>query len=93
MPITLANAILRLNYRVDVFVVAAVLPLAEVGKYSVAVAVGEVLWEVSRSLITGAYPHDRRGSDAGVGPRDDALLPPLRAAAPRRAASSRPRAA
>ena len=55
MPITLANTILRLNYRVDVFVVAAVLPLAEVGKYSVAVAVGEVLWEVSRSLITGAY--------------------------------------
>jgi O-antigen/teichoic acid export membrane protein len=31
------------------------LPLADVGKYSVAVAVGEVLWEVSRSLITGAY--------------------------------------
>lgn len=55
MPITLANTILRLNYRVDVFVVAALLPLAEVGKYSVAVAVGEVLWEVSRSLITGAY--------------------------------------
>jgi O-antigen/teichoic acid export membrane protein len=55
MPITLANTILRLNYRVDVFVVAALLPLSEVGKYSVAVAVGEVLWEVSRSLITGAY--------------------------------------
>jgi O-antigen/teichoic acid export membrane protein len=55
MPITLANTILRLNYRVDVFVVAALLPLADVGKYSVAVAVGEVLWEVSRSLITGAY--------------------------------------
>ena len=56
MPITLANTILRLNYRVDVFVVAALLPLADVGKYSVAVAAGEVLWEVSRSLITGAYP-------------------------------------
>jgi len=55
MPITVANTILRLNYRVDVFVVAALLTLSDVGKYSVAVAVGEVLWEVSRSLITGAY--------------------------------------
>jgi O-antigen/teichoic acid export membrane protein len=55
-PITLANVVLRLNYRVDVFVVAAMLPLAEVGKYSIAVAAGEVLWETSRALITGAYP-------------------------------------
>lgn len=55
LPITLANTILRLNYRVDVFVVAALLPLADVGKYSIAVALGEVLWEISRSLITGAY--------------------------------------
>jgi O-antigen/teichoic acid export membrane protein len=55
LPVTFANTILRLNYRVDVFVVAALLPLADVGTYSIAVAVGEVLWELSRALVTGAY--------------------------------------
>jgi len=55
IPVSLGNTILRLNYRVDVFVVAALLPLASVGVYSVAVAVGEMLWEVSRAMIAGAY--------------------------------------
>ena len=81
MPITLANTVLRLNYRVDVFVVAALLPLSSVGKYSVAVAVGEVLWEVSRSLITGAYPTIAGAPLNGVRARDDARIPPLRAPA------------
>lgn len=55
IPVSLGNTILRLNYRVDVFVVAALMPLSSVGVYSVAVAIGEMLWEVSRALIAGVY--------------------------------------
>ena len=54
-PFSLANGLQKLNYRVDVFVVAAYLPLASVGAYSVAVATGEALWQLSRAITTGAY--------------------------------------
>lgn len=54
-PVSLANGIALLNYRVDVIVVAALLPVAEVGRYSVAVAIGESLLILSRALGTGSY--------------------------------------
>ena len=54
-PFSVANGVAQLNYRVDVFVVAAMLPLADVGQYSVAIALGEALWQVSRAIVTGAY--------------------------------------
>jgi O-antigen/teichoic acid export membrane protein len=54
-PVSLGNGIARLNYRIDLIVVAALLPLAQVGRYSVAIAFGEVLWLLSRAVMTGAY--------------------------------------
>jgi O-antigen/teichoic acid export membrane protein len=54
-PVSLGNGIARLNYRIDLIVVAVLLPLAQVGRYSVAVAFGEVLWLLSRAVMTGAY--------------------------------------
>jgi O-antigen/teichoic acid export membrane protein len=54
-PVSLGNGIARLNYRIDLIVVAALLPLAQVGLYSVAIAIGEVLWLLSRAVTTGAY--------------------------------------
>jgi O-antigen/teichoic acid export membrane protein len=65
-PVSLGNGIARINYRIDLIVVAALLPLAQVGRYSVAIAVGEVLWLLSRAVMTGAYativshPNDER---------------------------------
>ena len=53
--VSVGNGIAQLNYRIDLLVVAALLPLAEVGRYSVALALGEVLWLLSRSVMTGAY--------------------------------------
>ncbi|HEY5319841.1 MAG TPA: polysaccharide biosynthesis C-terminal domain-containing protein, partial [Galbitalea sp.] len=55
LPFSLANGIAQLNYRVDVYVVAVLLPLAQVGRYSVAIAMGEALWQLSRAVATGAY--------------------------------------
>jgi O-antigen/teichoic acid export membrane protein len=54
-PVSLGNGIARINYRIDLIVVAALLPLAQVGRYSVAIAFGEVLWLLSRAVMTGAY--------------------------------------
>jgi O-antigen/teichoic acid export membrane protein len=53
--VSLANAIARLGYRVDLFVVAALLSVADVGRYSVAIAIAEALWQVSRAAGTGVY--------------------------------------
>ncbi len=55
MPVSLANGVQLLNYRVDLLVVTALLPLAAVGRYSVAIAMGESLLILSRSLTAGAF--------------------------------------
>ena len=69
LPVSLANGLAQLNYRVDVFVVAVMLPLTQVGRYSVAIAMGEALWQVSRAAVTGAY-----APIIGVSNRDSAAL-------------------
>jgi O-antigen/teichoic acid export membrane protein len=55
LPVSAANAIQLLNYRVDLLVVTAMLALAQVGRYSVAIAMGESLLILSRSLVSGAF--------------------------------------
>jgi O-antigen/teichoic acid export membrane protein len=62
-PFSLANGVAWFNYRIDVFVVAVMLPLSQVGLYSVALAMGEALWQVSRAVVTGAYSPLIRSSD------------------------------
>ena len=55
LPVCLANAIQLLNYRIDLIVVTALLPLSDVGLYSIAIGMAEGLLILSRSLGTGAY--------------------------------------
>jgi O-antigen/teichoic acid export membrane protein len=55
IPVSLANGIAKLSYRLDLIIVAALLTVADVGRYSVAVAAGESLLLLSRAAITGAY--------------------------------------
>ena len=55
LPVSAANAAGLIGYRMDLIVVAAFLPVADVGRYSVAMAAGEALFLVSRSVLTGAY--------------------------------------
>jgi O-antigen/teichoic acid export membrane protein len=45
----------RLNYRVTTIVVATMLPLGDVGRFSVAVTGAETLWQLSRAVLTAAY--------------------------------------
>jgi O-antigen/teichoic acid export membrane protein len=55
LPVSLATALGRLGYRVDLIVVAVLLNVADVGRYSVATAAGESLLLLARAAITGAY--------------------------------------
>ena len=50
------NIIQRLNYRLDVFIVAYFLPIGQVGIYGIAVALGETLWGVTGSIATIVFP-------------------------------------
>jgi O-antigen/teichoic acid export membrane protein len=51
-----ANALQFVNYRVDVFVLAGVASTADVGQYSVAVAVTTVMWLLPRALADVLFP-------------------------------------
>ena len=51
-----ANGLQLLNYRLDVFVLAAVASTAAVGQYSVAVAMTSVLWLLPSALADVLYP-------------------------------------
>jgi O-antigen/teichoic acid export membrane protein len=52
----LANALQFLNYRVDVFILAALAGTAAVGQYSVAVAVTGVMWLLPQALSEVLFP-------------------------------------
>jgi O-antigen/teichoic acid export membrane protein len=64
MPVSLANGVQLLNYRVDLIVVTAMLPLADVGRYSVAIAIGESLLITSRSLGAASFGAIGNASEA-----------------------------
>lgn len=51
-----ANALQMLNYRLDVFVLAAVASAADVGHYSVAIAVTSVMWLLPAALGDVLFP-------------------------------------
>ena len=60
-----SNALQLLNYRLDLFILAAVASSATVGRYSVAVAVTSVVWLLPNSLSNVVFPRvaqlDARG--------------------------------
>lgn len=55
IPVSIANGLGLVGYRVNLIVVAALLTVADVGRFSVAIVAGEVLFVISRALLTGAY--------------------------------------
>ena len=55
IPASLANGLTLVGYRMDLIVVATFLSVADVGRYSIAMAAGELLFMLSRSVLTGAY--------------------------------------
>lgn len=53
--VVVADALQMANYRIDLFILAAFVPVADIGVYAVAVALAEMLWQlpqaVSRSML------------------------------------------
>lgn len=53
--VVVADALQLANYRIDLFILAAFVPVADIGVYAVAVALAEMLWQlpqaVSRSML------------------------------------------
>lgn len=52
----ISNTIQMLNYRLDIFIINYYLPIAQVGIYTNAVALGETMWQVSGTVATIVYP-------------------------------------
>jgi O-antigen/teichoic acid export membrane protein len=53
-----------LNFKIDVFIIVAMLGVAQLGVYSIGIAVGEALWEVSRAITTASFGRIARDSEA-----------------------------
>lgn len=52
-----ANLLTFFNYRLDSLIVNALLGVASLGIYSIAVAIAEVIWNVAGALSTVMFPH------------------------------------
>lgn len=55
IPVSVAEGVALLSARVDLVVIATVLSIADAGRYSIAIAAGEILALVARAVSTGAY--------------------------------------
>jgi O-antigen/teichoic acid export membrane protein len=57
-----------LNLRIDVFIIIFMLGQSALGVYSVGLGIGEMLWQLSRSIVTASFGRIARGeeSDAAV---------------------------
>lgn len=75
LPSYLANVLQFLNYRLDLFLVAAFLTTAAVGVYALAATLGQMVWLVSNALAATLFPTVAAGgsSDPGAGHRTSAL--------------------
>ena len=60
------NIIQRLNYRLDVLILAYFLPIAQVGIYGIAVVLAETLWGVTGSMATIIFPIASSSTDKKV---------------------------
>jgi O-antigen/teichoic acid export membrane protein len=64
-----ANALQLINYRLDLFILASVATAADVGHYSVAIAVTSVMWLLPQALSDVLFPRvaalSARSSDEG----------------------------
>jgi O-antigen/teichoic acid export membrane protein len=57
LPVYCAAIMTFLNYRVDQFIVAALLPPEQLGFYAIAVDIGERLWILTGAVATALLPH------------------------------------
>lgn len=61
-PLHAGNLVQFLNYRLDIFLVAAFVGVRDVGLYALAVAIGQLLWIMSNSVAVALLPRVASGS-------------------------------
>lgn len=61
---SLTNVIVFLNFKIDVFIVMVMLGNVQLGIYSIGIAAGEILWEISRAINTACFGQIARGTEA-----------------------------
>lgn len=74
VPCYAANVAQFLNYKLDVFVVGYFLGKASVGRYTLAVSLGQLLWLMSNSVATVLLPKIAASTDEGVNIRHTARV-------------------
>jgi O-antigen/teichoic acid export membrane protein len=57
----LANAVMFLNSRIDVFIIMAILGQSALGIYSIGIAIGEMLYQLTRPIVTASFGRIARG--------------------------------
>jgi O-antigen/teichoic acid export membrane protein len=62
--VSLNSAVQYLNFRIDVFIIMALLGQSALGVYSIGIGLGEVLWQVSRPMVTASFARIARGSES-----------------------------
>jgi O-antigen/teichoic acid export membrane protein len=74
LPCYGANTAQFLNYRLDVFVVGFFAGTTSVGRYTLAVSLGQLLWLMSNSVATVLLPKVAAATDAGDSARHTARV-------------------
>lgn len=74
IPCYAANLAQFLNYKLDVFVVGFFAGTASVGRYTLAVSLGQLLWLMSNSVATVLLPKIAASTDEGVSIRHTARV-------------------
>lgn len=69
LPCYAANLAQFLNYKLDVFVVGFLAGTASVGRYTLAVSLGQLLWLMSNSVATVLLPRVAASTDDGASVR------------------------